>query len=68
MSPAETFRSYARAERRAAAETKLPMRRAVHEQSAATWEKMAVQAEGIAVRAAEIKVEKALAAAGSASR
>ncbi len=47
----ELFRSQAAAQRRAAAQTDLPNRRAMHERSAAIWEQMALSAEDTAERA-----------------
>ena len=47
----QLYRSYAAAQRRAAAEASLPNRRAMHERSAAVWEQMAQSAEDTAERA-----------------
>lgn len=51
MTPIETYRANAAAERAAAAKTTLPNRRAMHERSAYTWETMAASAEETAGRA-----------------
>ncbi|MEO6040904.1 MAG: hypothetical protein ABIP41_03305 [Croceibacterium sp.] len=45
MTPAESYRALAEAERDAAAKEVLPSRRAVHERSAEAWEEMAERAE-----------------------
>lgn len=47
MTLLETYRANAAAERKAAANTDLPNRRAMHERSAMTWEEMAANAEAL---------------------
>ena len=51
MTPAETYRLNAAAQRAAAQKTNLPNRRAMHERSAMTWDAMADNAEATAGRA-----------------
>ena len=50
MTPSETYRAYAAAQRKAALETNLTNRREMHERSAATWESMMISAEDTAER------------------
>jgi hypothetical protein len=45
MTPAETFRAHAAAQRNAALNAVLPNRREMHERSALAWEAMAEAAE-----------------------
>lgn len=52
MTPIETYRANAAAQRAAAAATDLPNRREMHERSAFTWETMAQAAEETMGRAA----------------
>lgn len=52
MTLIETYRMNAAKERAAAAKTDLPNRKAMHEQSAFTWEMMAAAAEDTEQRAA----------------
>jgi hypothetical protein len=47
MTPVETYRAYAAAQRKAALETNLANRRAMHLRSAETWETMAEAAEEV---------------------
>ncbi|MES3151777.1 hypothetical protein [Sphingomonas faeni] len=51
MTPAETYRANAAAQREAAAKTTLANRREMHERSASTWEAMAEAIEDTAARA-----------------
>lgn len=51
MTPAETYRANAAAQREAAEKTTLANRREMHERSAATWESMADATEDTAARA-----------------
>jgi hypothetical protein len=59
MTPIETYRANAAAERAAAAKTNLPNRRAMHERSAQTWETMALSAEETIGRAMVNQAAKA---------
>lgn len=59
MTPIETYRANAAAERAAAAKTNLPNRRAMHERSAQTWETMALSAEETIGRALVNQAAKA---------
>jgi hypothetical protein len=45
MTPSETYRAYAAAQRQAALETNLANRREMHQRSAEAWEAMAKAAE-----------------------
>ncbi len=51
MTPAETYRANATAQREAAEKTTLANRRAMHERSASTWDAMAEATEETAARA-----------------
>lgn len=51
MTPAETYRANAAAQREAAQKTTLANRREMHERSATTWESMADATEDTAARA-----------------
>lgn len=51
MTPAESYRANAAAQREAAAKTPLINRRDMHERAAATWEAMAQATEDTAARA-----------------
>ena len=51
MTPAETYRANAAAQRDAAEKTTLANRRDMHERSASTWEAMADATEATAARA-----------------
>ena len=51
MTPAETFRANATAQREAAEQTTLANRRQMHERPAETWESMADATEDTAARA-----------------
>ncbi len=51
MTPAETYRANAAAQREAAEKTTLANRREMHERSAATWDAMADATEDTAARA-----------------
>ena len=59
MDQASAFRTRAAAERTAAAECKLPNRRAMHERSAEAWEMMALQVEDTAARSLVNEAAKA---------
>ena len=50
MTPGETYRANAEAQRTAAAQTPLPSRRDLHERSALAWERMADAAEDTAAK------------------
>ena len=52
MTPSETYRAYAAAQRKAALETNLSNRREMHERSAEAWEAMAAAAEDTVARTA----------------
>ncbi len=51
MTPAETYRANAVAQRTAAEQASLPSRRDMHERSALAWEQMADAAEDTAAKA-----------------
>lgn len=51
MTPSETYRAHAAAQREAAAKTTLPNRRAMHERSAMAWDAMAEALEDTAEKA-----------------
>lgn len=51
MTPAETYRANAAAQREAADKTTLANRREMHERSASTWDAMAEATEDTAARA-----------------
>ena len=51
MSPAETYRANAQAQRMAAAQTSLPSRRDMHHRSALAWDQMADAAEDTVAKA-----------------
>ncbi len=51
ITPAETYRANAVAQRLSALQTSLPSRRAMHERSALAWEQMADAAEDTAAKA-----------------
>jgi hypothetical protein len=59
MTPIETYRANAAAQRAAAQKTNLPNRRAMHERSAMTWDAMADSAEDTAGRALVNEAAKA---------
>jgi hypothetical protein len=59
MTPSETYRSYAAAQRKAALESNLANRRAMHQRSAETWETMADAAEEVVALAAVNAAAKA---------
>ena len=59
MSPAETYRTNAQAQRTAATNTSLPSRREMHERSALAWEQMADAAEDTAEKASVNAAAKA---------
>jgi hypothetical protein len=52
MTPIESYRALAGDQRKAAAGTPLPSRRAMHERSAMAWDEMAKLAEDTAAKAA----------------
>ena len=59
MTPIESYRALAGDQRKAAAGTPLPSRRAMHERSAMAWEAMADFAEDTATKAAANAAAKA---------
>ncbi|HWL46792.1 MAG TPA: hypothetical protein VNQ31_03670 [Sphingomonadaceae bacterium] len=59
MTPVETYRANAAAQRAAALSTNLPNRRAMHERSAQAWDAMADNAEDTAGRALVNEAAKA---------
>lgn len=59
MTPAETYRANAAAQREAAEATTLANRRAMHERSAETWDAMAEATEDTSARAAVNAAAKA---------
>ena len=59
MTPAETYRTNAAAQRAAALNTALPNRREMHERSALAWEAMAEAADDTVAKAAVNAASKA---------
>ena len=59
MTPAETYRANAAAQREAAEKTTLANRRDMHERSASTWEAMAEATDDTAARAVVNAASKA---------
>jgi hypothetical protein len=59
MTPSESYRALAEAQRSAAAQAPLPSRREMHERSAMAWEQMADSARDTAVKAAVNAAAKA---------
>lgn len=59
MTPSETYRANADAQRIEAAQTTLPSRRDMHERSAMAWQEMADRAEDTATKAATNAAAKA---------
>ena len=59
MTPSESYRSLAEAQRSAAAQASLPSRREMHERSAMAWDQMADSAEDTAAKASANAIAKA---------
>ena len=59
MTPAQSYRANAQAQRQAAANTSLPSRRDMHERSAVAWEEKARAAEETAAMASANATAKA---------